>query len=346
MDDKLSQIRALLEMDAGGGPTFAELWRRYYREEARYLRTARDVAHRGAILLRAWGTRIASSLTSADAEDYRDRRKAAITRRHRAPMPATINRELACARRCLQWALEQRPPLLRVNPLASVRMEAERNVRRTKIRTEEELERLLELADRAMRALILAQIDCGFRRMEVLTLQWTQLALVRYRSRTTDTLMTRPMAELWDTKNGERRRVALSWRTFEAIQDLPRIGRYVFVGREPGNRRTRESPARPGTHLAPSATLAKFKRLVDKAGLVGVDGEPITFHTLRHSFAYLTRVRDRIPERQVMKQGGWKTRSAFDRYGVGDEDELSEMYEVVDANIAAELARRTKPPKR
>ena len=45
-----------------------------------------------------------------------------------------------------------------------------------------------------------------------------------------------------------------------------------------------------------------------------------------------------------MKQGGWLTRSAFDRYGIGDEEELAEMYEVVDARIARETDRLQKSP--
>lgn len=349
MDDRelFNEIAARLGLGGkAGGITFSALWARYYREEGRYLGTARDVAKRGEYLLAAWGDRPAQQITTSDAETYRDQRKKQVTRRRRPPAPASINRELAIARRCLQWAVEQRPALLPYNPLAGVTMEPENNVRRTKLRTEEELQRLLEHADPTMRALILAQIDCGFRRMEVFSLQWTQIALVRYRDRAGE-IRVRPMVDLWRTKAARagdinsdgRRRAALSDRTWQAICDLPRFGRYVFCGREPNNQHSATWTPRPDTHLAPGATLQKFKRLVKKAGLQGVDGEPITFHTLRHSFAYLTRVRDHVTERSAMKQAGWKTRAAFDRYGIGDEDELSAMYETVDANIRAELAR-------
>jgi integrase len=335
--DTLEQIRALLLQKEESGPTFASLWARYFREEARYLDSARDSRRIGVHLELAWGARPALSLTTEDVEAYRDRRKGTLTRRGAPPAPATVNRELACAKRCMQWAVEQR--LLKYNPLASLKMEHEDNIRKSRIGTEADLQRLLEHADRTMRALILAQIDCGFRRMEIFSLQWSQIIMVPYGQG------HRPMVQLWETKNGRRRRAALSQRAYDAIWSLPRFGRYVFVGREPGRYRGggREAPPRPGTHLSPDATLRKFQRLAAKSGLTTVDGEPFTFHMLRHSFAYLRRVRDKASQFAVKLQGGWLTNSAFERYGIGGEEELAEMYEQVDAHIAkAEAALKPK----
>src|SRR5687767_14748816 len=106
---KLEEIRRLLGMGAEPtGPTFGELWGRYYREEARYLDTARDMERFGRVFAECWGSRPALSLTTADVEAYRDARRLQVTRRGKPPMPATLNRETAAARRCLQWAVEQR----------------------------------------------------------------------------------------------------------------------------------------------------------------------------------------------------------------------------------------------
>jgi integrase len=339
-DDTLDKIRALLgESSPDQGPPFATLWRRYYREEARYLSSSRDSQRIGSHLMSTWAERPALSLSTEDVETYRDSRKSTVTRRGAPPAPATVNRELASARRCLQWAVENR--LLKYNPLASLKMEAEDNIRKSKIGTEADLQRLLEHADRTMRALILAQIDCGFRRMEIFSLQWDQIILVPHRGG------LRPMVQLWETKNGRRRRAALSQRSYEAIWALPRFGRYVFVGREPGRYRGdgREAPPRPGTHISPDATLRKFQRLAAKSGLTTVDGEPFTFHMLRHSFAYLRRVRDKASQFAIKLQGGWLTNSAFERYGIGGEEELAEMYEAVDAHIAKAEAE-LKPKRR
>lgn len=330
----LRKMRELLGMASPDrGPTFSYVWGRHFREHARGLGTANDIQRMGHLLCKSWGDRPALSLTTEDAEDYRDMRRSQPTRRGPCPAHQTIDNELSRARACLSWAVDEK--ILPYNPLAGLRLVKPDNARKTKIGTEEELQRLLEHADPTMRALILAQIDCGFRRMEVFSLQWSQIIMVPYRGE------MRPMVQLWKTKNRRRRRAALSTRTFQAIWALPRhCSRYVFCGRAPGRYRNgREAPPRPGTHLSPDATLRKFQRLALKTGLNTVDDESFTFHMLRHSFAYLMRVRDGVSERTIMQQGGWLTRSAFDRYGIGGEEELAEMYEAVDAAIAAETQR-------
>jgi integrase len=120
----------------------------------------------------------------------------------------------------------------------------------------------------------------------------------------------------------------------------------VFVARRPGRFRGEGRGPVPvlGKHLSPDATLRKFQRLCEKVGLHAEDGGKFHFHDLRHSFAYLTKVRDGIPEQLVMQQGGWKTRSAFDRYGIGGEEALADMYDRVDASIAKHAAK-PKPPR-
>lgn len=338
--DTLEAIRRLLS-DSSEGPTFATLWGRYLREEGRYLGSAHDVERMGRLVSAHWGERPALSLTTEDVERYRDARRAQRTRRGKPPAPATLNRELGVARRCLQWAVEQR--VLKYNPLAAAKMLPEDNIRRSHLRTEEELQRLLEHADRTMRALILAQIDCGFRRMEIFSLEWSQVIMVPHVTRD-GRRGVRPMVQLWKTKNGRRRRAGLSRRTFDAIWALPRYGRYVFVGREPGRYRNgREAPPRPGTHLAPDATLRKFKRLAAKSGLRTVNDEPFTFHMLRHSFAYLQEVVHGTPRRAAKLQGGWLTDSAYVRYGIGDERDLADMYDAIDAKLAS--LEQGKPPR-
>lgn len=336
MDDRdlLNEIAARLGLKGQRTrPTFGEIWQRHYREEARYLDSARDARRIGKLLCAAWNARPALEITTAIAEDYRDARKATITRRGAPPTPATINRELQRARRCLQWAVEQR--LIPYNPLATVRLEDEDNIRKTKIRNEVELEPILAECDRWLRALVLVCIDAGCRRMEAVTLQWSQVGTVRRKGK------PMPVVELWDTKNGERRRVGVSERAFQALWDLPRAGKYVFCGRQPGRYRGtgREAPLRPGTHVSADAALRKFQRAAARAGFKGTDDEPVTLHMLRHSAMYRFRVRDRLPERTVMRQLGQKTRAAYDRYGIGDEHESAEMFETVNENIAAELQR-------
>lgn len=328
-DDTLTAIRRLLGQDAPSGPTFGEIWARYFKAEGRHLKSSSVVAWRGRMLLEAWRTRPTLACDVEAAEAYRDLRMSSPTRQGDAPKPATVNRELACARRALQWALEHRPQLLPYNPLAGVAMADEDNVRHSRIETEADLQRLLEHADPLERAAILLYVDCGPRRMEVLSLQWSQLLMLHGR---------RPMIQLWDTKGGEPRRIGISMRAFEAVQALPRADRYIFVGRAPGRYRGgNEAPIRPGTHLSADSFCKRFQRLCVRASVLGPDGKPFTIHDLRHTFAFRSSVLFQIPEKVAMKQGGWKTRSAWDRYGIESDEERAMLYDAIDAGIQEQV---------
>jgi integrase len=342
--DTLDQIRRLLGAGSGpSGPSFVQLWQRYYRVEGRKNDTAVDIERRGRLLCAFMGDARALEFTVERAEDYRDIRRdpdrcralylaAGVAYAKTKPRPATLNRELAVGRRALQWACEQRPQLLPYNPLGAFKAEDEDNVVTDMIRSEAELQRLLAAADATERAAVLLYIDCGPRRMEALSLLWTQLFMLKTAKG------ERPIIKLWKTKTDKPRTIGLTWRTFEALSQLPRISRYVFPGREPGRYKGKDAPVRPGAHLDPDGFNRRFKRLCKRAGVVGADGKPLTLHRLRHSFAFLRRTQDKISEKAIMGQGGWITRSAFDRYGIGDEDERADMYDQVNAGIKAALA--------
>jgi integrase len=345
--DKLDEIRRILGGAAPAGPKFADVWARYFRTEGRKRDTAVDIERRGRLLCAFMGDAAALEFTIERAEDYRDIRRdpercrslyasAGVELQRTKPRPATINRELAVARRALQWAVKQR--LLPHNPLAGLTMEAENNLNTDMIRSEAELQRLLTFADAEERAAILMYIDCGPRRMEGLSLTWDQIFVIRRGD------VEKPIAKLWETKTNRPRTLGLSWRTFEALMALPRRSRYVFPGRTPGRYKGRAAPVRPGTHLDPDAFGKRFKRLSKRSGVVAANGKPLTLHKLRHSFAFLRRVQDRIDEKDIMAQGGWVTRSAFDRYAIGGEHRAAEMYDQVNEGIKAALARLKKPP--
>lgn len=335
--------KALAGKAAAQGPTFAEIWRRYFREEGRYNDTAKDIERRGQLLCAFWGDRPALECTTAAVEDYRDVRrdpekasalyeKAGIELRRKEPAIATINREVACGRRALQWAVENNPPLLPYNPLGAVKLEQEKNVRQIGHRSEEDLQRLLSFADPEERAAILLYIDCGPRRMEVLSLQWTQFLMVRVE--VDGVVKNRPMIHLWNTKNRDPRRIGITWRAYEAVQALPRHGRYVFPGRRPGRYRHAKAPVRPGAHLTPDAFNRRIKRLCKKAGVFAENGSPLTIHDFRHWFVYVATVVHGAPRAQVKKQTGHVTDSAHDRYGIGGEEGTAMMFENIERSQA------------
>lgn len=340
-DDLASRVAEFIRAQAGDrtlaptGPTFRELWTRYFREEGRKNSTADDIERMGALLLEQWGDLPAISVTTAVAEDFADTMRARVTCKGTPFRPATINRHLTVGRRCLQWAIEQRPQLLPFNPLSSVKLAKENNVRQIGDRTEADLQLLLAHANAVERAAVLLYVDSGARRLEILSVQWDQVYLAKIK--TDDGWQTSPAIHLWATKNGEQRRIGISWRAYEALRALPRLDRYVFVGRCPGVYKGREAPIRPGTHLTPDMFLKRFKRLCAKAGVFGPDGKPLTIHDLRHWFVRTASIVYQIPDRSVMLQTGHKTRSAFERYGIGGDYERAAMMTAINKGIQREL---------
>lgn len=313
-------------------PSFFALWQRYFREEGRKRDTVRDIARMGKNLCETFGDTPALELNASHCEDHRDRRRKQVTRLQRPPSPATLNREIACARHVLNWAVSEK--LLPYNPIAGAQMEQEHNVRQTTVKNEEMLERILDHCDDMIRAIVLAFIDSGFRRMELLRARWDQLD------------MRSGVVELYsgETKNDEPRRPRLSKRALEAIGKLPRISKWIFANQRVGWMYY-------GRPYNPRWLYKRFEIAVADARVEGAtraDGtkEKITFHTFRHSFVYLRRVRDRIPERSVRRLGGWKTNAAFERYGIGDDQESEEAYRVIDENISIERERLKRDGRR
>jgi integrase len=153
-----------------------------------------------------------------------------------------------------------------------------------------------------LRAIVIVLADTGCRRMEILRLRWDQ----------TDLGAGIVTLGAENTKSGRPRKVPLSQRAVAAIKGVrPRPpSPYVFTRRS-------------GKPHNPRHLYRLYQRAVAAAGLQGVNGEPITFHTLRHSFVSQARRRG-IPERTVMAITCHATRSAFDRYGSRvDEDEIA-----------------------
>jgi integrase len=262
-----------------------------------------------------WRNKSADSIGASDVVAYRAARLQTLTRRGKPPSPATLNREIASLRRVLAWAAEQQ--LLSAHPLAHVGLLPERNVRRTHLRGEAELGRLVEACegDVSLRAAILLMADSGLRRLEALKLRWDEIAEVHGR-RVVELCGAR-------TKNGEPRRVLLTKRAWEALSALQGASPWCF-------------PARKGNGpCCPRWVARKLDRAVAKSGLHAAPGERITIHTLRHSFAYMWRVQHGVPEAAVQRQGGWRTRSAFNRYGISDDQELEAAIRVVDSSLRA-----------
>lgn len=301
-------------------PPVRDVWDRYFREEARHLRSSQRTADSAKAIRDVVGAdgvalfdRPIMTITAEVVEEVREALKARITRFNRPPKPATLNRHFISLRRMMNWAVEQK--VIPYSPLM-LKLEPERNVRQTVIRTEEDFQRLLRCCDPYNRALCLLFFDSGLRRMEGVTLRRDQV------TRRPDGTAAVSLSGN-DTKNGRPRCPRLTKRTLEALDALPQRGPYFF------SRRDGKKP------LAVRFLYELFQRAVARSGLQPAPGENLCWHVLRSSFVAVRRSVDHWNERQIMAAGGWVTRSAFDRYGWVDETEIDDAVAAVEKRISA-----------
>ena len=325
----VAAAKLLLEHLAGAnramasGPIARDLWPAYWETEAKHLRSAeRSLGAWNALKDEAddYGVHLQDKpileITPELMEGIRTRMRSPL--RDKQLKPATVNRHFIVLRRFCNWAVETRR--IQYNPLAGLKMETENNVRQTAIRNEEDFARLLAVCDPWNRALALIYFDGGLRRMEGFRLTRDQLQ----RREDGGAVVRLPGA---DTKNGKPRIPRLTKRAVEALDALPVRGVDFF--------------ARPDGTKTYSVRYMyrRFCEAVAKSGLRAFPGERITWHTLRHSFAYVRRSVDHWPESRIMAAGGWLTHEAFDRYGIVDETEMDAAVEGVEERIARPMLR-------
>jgi integrase len=329
-------------------PLMADLWRHFWNSKGSQHASKGDTKGQWTRLNkyrqldgRTLAELRASEVTSNWVAGYREWRLGRLTRRKKAPAPGTVNRETDRAKAVLNRAVKDR--LLQFNPLGAVSPLVENNVKQTKIRSETEFDQLLRACDEIhpdLRALCLAYMDSGLRRLEAIRLRWDELEASENGGGRVRLAGKR-------TKNKKPRQPRLTMRTFDALHGLPRVSDWVFA-----NTRVYSSGKKSRHYGRPYSAFHMhrcFQKAVELSGLVGVEGESITFHTLRHSFAYRARRLWKWSEAVIMRQGGWLTRKAFERYGIVDDEELDEAMVAAEARIASDerLVRETrKPPKR
>jgi integrase len=140
----------------------------------------KDLRHKLRVLVERFGARRIKTITHSDIEKFRDERLATKTRFDRERSVAHVNRELALLRAVFNFARRQgwitRSPFETGGPLISVASEN----RRERILSREEEERLLvACAGRRahVRPILIAALDTGARRGELLKLTWADVNL-------------------------------------------------------------------------------------------------------------------------------------------------------------------------
>jgi integrase len=128
----------------------------------------------------------------------------------------TLNRDVEVIRHILFWAVEER--ILPANPLARTRLPRARRIKRPILSVQEE-ELLLQAAAPHLRKIIIAALDTGMRRSELLTQRFEDIDFFRK-----VLVVTRSK-----TAEGESREIPLSIRLLSLLASEPKRNGPIFV---------------------------------------------------------------------------------------------------------------------
>jgi integrase len=231
---------------------------------------------------------------------------------------AVINRSLACLRRMLKIAHEDR----KIQNVPTIRLQKEPPARRGFV-DDAKFGELIRVLPSALRPLIVFLYYCGVRLGEALAIEWSQVDLAA------------GLIRLHETKNDEPRVVPLPSILRMMLAEIePKIGK-VFVAT---NLRKEWIAA---------CTAVGLGRKID------VEGKPydpqytgLTIHDLRRS-AVRNLVRSGVPETIAMRISGHRTRSVFDRYAIASEGDLrTAMQRVETYRLGETLVKHALPAKK
>ncbi len=222
--------------------TFSELAARFLAEGA----PRPHHVDRLKLLLPYWGDVPIGRITKAAARDYRAHRHE--VKQHLSE--TTVNRDLEVLRHMLFWAVDE--GLLLANPLARVPMVRERRTPRVILTVTEE-EQLLAAAAPHLRSIIIAALDSGMRRGEILSERWEHVDFTRRVLYVTHS----------KTSGGEGREIPLTERLFGDLHARRKDAGPIFMFDEHPIHRIKTA----------------WKGALRRAGL-----RHFRFHDLRHAF--------------------------------------------------------------
>ncbi len=207
-------------------------------------------------LINFFGSKKINSITSKDIIDYQSSRLRDKVN-NKQIKPATINRELACLRHCINVA-KQKNRFYGDNPVSKVKFLQELN-EKDRILTIEEENKLLEKCPNHLRLIVLTALYTGMRKMEILTLKWSNI----------DFNNKLIFVEATNSKSKKIKYIPISSNIkHELKKQLLKTSyqEYLFLTTN-------------GEHYKRADSLNSFKRACKRAGLNNV-----TFHSLRHTF--------------------------------------------------------------
>lgn len=166
--------------------------------------------------------------------------------------PARVNRNLACLKcmfnRAIEWGKAKE------NPVKKIKMLKENN-KRLRYLEKEESERLVNACKEHLRPIVIAALNTGMRKGEILGLKWENVDL------------NRDMIYVLDTKNGDKREIPINKRLKEVLIGIKNNSDSPFVFCKMNGEPYRNP-------------VVSFKYAMNTCGI-----ENFRFHDLRHTFA-------------------------------------------------------------
>ena len=292
--------------------TLAELIDRYIRD---ILPTKPKSASDQAQQLGWWrgqmGSYALADVTPPLIAEYRDMLAGGVTVRGTQRSPATVNRYLAALSHAFTIAVKEWG-WLEDTPMRKVRKPTESRGR-VRFLSDDERPRLLKVCKESSNAflypVVVLALSTGMRKEEIMGLSWDDVDLNRGR------------AILHETKNGERRAVAITGHALELLKGMNKVRRidskFIFPSKEIAP----QKPQKPMDLRTPWETAVKKAELSD-----------FKFHDLRHSAAsYLAMNGASLAE--IAEVLGHKTLQMVKRYAHLSEGHTARVVESMNQKI-------------
>ena len=334
LNERLVQIARGELFEVGKRVTVAKLYKALHtatKNNNPRPRAAKGLEWRWKHLLPAFGHVFAAAVTTERIEQYK------AARRKQDATPATINRELATLRRMFRYGRNEcRPPL--VYHVPPIKLFSEKGNERKGFVEQEHYERMVAEATRPevleteglwLRAFIELAFTYGWRHSELIMLRVRQC-----------NFLTREIhLDPGSTKNNEGRVVIMTdtvrtlltglckgkdaddavftRKSDTAVKDSRAAWQNLCIRAGVPGPDGRASRYECLNCAAPMEAGQKFCRVVKDGRRCGGERRYIGLlvHDMRRSAARALR-RAGVPESVIMKIGGWKTRSMFERYNI------------------------------
>ncbi|MBS0587032.1 MAG: site-specific integrase [Proteobacteria bacterium] len=244
--------------------TLAEMIDRYCRDVLPSKKSAKDQAQQLAWWKSEIGSYSLADITPSLIGECRDKLGREITVRNKLRSPASVVRYMAALSHALTIAVKEWG-WLEDSPMRKVTKPKESRGR-VRFLSDDERMRLLkackESSNPYLYSVVVLALSTGMRQGEIMGLTWDVVDLNQGR------------AILHETKNGERRAVAITGRALELLKELSKVRRIDCNLLFPAKEKAPQKPQKPMDLRTPWETAVKKAELHD-----------FKFHDLRHSAA-------------------------------------------------------------